>query len=251
MELNQNKNLMPVVSVYKPTGLTPLQALDLLREKYPEYSEAKLTYAGRLDPLAEGVMLVVVGDEVINKDKYLGLNKEYVAEVLFGVATDTGDVLGIPRTDLVESGFHLEIQNLVSILPSFVRKFVQEYPRYSSPKIDGKENFSKEVEIKNLELVSVSKISVSDLQRDILAKIAGVSGDFRQTDILPAWDTFFTKTKQSEFVLAKIKVVTSSGVYVRVLAENIGAKLGVPALAYHILRTRVGEYTIDTALKLD
>ena len=249
MASNQNKITEKMLSVYKPVGLTPLQTLNLLREKYPAYKDEKLTYAGRLDPLAEGVMLVVVGEEVKNKEVYLGLDKEYEAEILFGVATDTGDVLGIPS--ISRSNLDIEGDDLANLLPNFVGKFVQEYPKFSSPKIAGKDNFSKEVEIKSLELVAVSKIKTADLQIGIEMKIAGVDGDFRQSEILPAWAEFFAINKQPDFMIAKIKIATGSGVYIRVLAEKLGAKLGVPALAYHILRNKVGNYPIDTSVKLD
>jgi len=53
-----------------------------------------MTYAGRLDPLAEGLLLVLTGEECKNKEKYLGLDKEYEVDVLFGFATDTYDILG-------------------------------------------------------------------------------------------------------------------------------------------------------------
>ena len=53
-----------------------------------------MTYAGRLDPMASGVLLVLAGEETKNKDKYLGLDKEYDFEILFGFATDTYDILG-------------------------------------------------------------------------------------------------------------------------------------------------------------
>src|SRR5882724_588569 len=83
-----------MVCIYKQKGETPLQALNRLRVEKPEYMEATLSYAGRLDPMAEGVMVVLVGDENKEREKYLGLDKVYVTEVLFGVSTDTADILG-------------------------------------------------------------------------------------------------------------------------------------------------------------
>ena len=58
------------IVIYKKVGETPLEALDRLRKIKPEYREETLSYAGRLDPVAEGVMLVLVGEECKNKEKY-------------------------------------------------------------------------------------------------------------------------------------------------------------------------------------
>ena len=84
-----------VVNVYKPISPTPLQVVEKFREKHPEYAESKISYAGRLDPLAEGVLLLLIDKENKKREKYQKLDKEYEFEVLFGAATDTYDLLGI------------------------------------------------------------------------------------------------------------------------------------------------------------
>ncbi len=85
---------MASVILNKKEGETPLQALERLRSSNSKYKDAKMTYAGRLDPMASGLLIILIGDEVKNKEKYLKLNKEYEFEVLFGFATDTYDILG-------------------------------------------------------------------------------------------------------------------------------------------------------------
>ena len=84
------------VFVNKQPGETPLEALARYRATRPDLvATTPMTYAGRLDPMASGTLLVLVGDECKNKDAYLGLDKEYEIEVLFGISTDTQDALGI------------------------------------------------------------------------------------------------------------------------------------------------------------
>jgi tRNA U55 pseudouridine synthase TruB len=56
-----------VLNLYKNPGETPLERLDRFRGEHLEYKDEKLSYVGRLDPLAEGVMLVVIGDENQNR----------------------------------------------------------------------------------------------------------------------------------------------------------------------------------------
>ena len=80
--------------VYKKKGQTPLAVIKELKETDQNLRMVPLTYAGRLDPLAEGVLLVLCGNECHKKDEYLALPKEYEVTILFGFSTDTYDVLG-------------------------------------------------------------------------------------------------------------------------------------------------------------
>lgn len=86
--------MQKVIVLNKKEGETPLQALESFRIKHKEYKDIKMTYAGRLDPMASGVLVVLAGEETKNKEKYLNLDKEYDFEILFGFATDTYDILG-------------------------------------------------------------------------------------------------------------------------------------------------------------
>jgi len=84
-----------ILLLNKKEGETPLEALNALRHKRgKKYQDIKMTYAGRLDPMASGVLLVLLGEETKNKEKYIALDKEYEFEVLFCVATDTYYILG-------------------------------------------------------------------------------------------------------------------------------------------------------------
>ena len=84
-----------VIYLWKPVGVTPLQFLNIFKEKHSEYKNETLSYAGRLDPVAEGILIVLVGDENKKREKYLGLDKQYVSEIVFGISTDTFDQLGL------------------------------------------------------------------------------------------------------------------------------------------------------------
>ncbi len=81
----------------KKIGQTPLEALTLWKQAHPKYANMPATYAGRLDPLASGKLLVLLGEECKRKDTYTGLDKEYEVSILLDLATDTGDLLGIPN----------------------------------------------------------------------------------------------------------------------------------------------------------
>lgn len=82
-----------ILLLNKKEGETLLEALENFRAKNKKYKDVKMTYAGRLDPLVPGLLLVLTEGATKQKEKYLGLSKEYKFSVLFGFATDTHDIL--------------------------------------------------------------------------------------------------------------------------------------------------------------
>jgi tRNA pseudouridine(55) synthase len=225
-----------VLKLYKNLGETPLACLERFRAENPEYSGEKMTYAGRLDPMAEGLLIALVGDECHKKDEYLGLDKEYIFEVLLGIQSDTYDILGIPTTPLIREN--------KSINPNdFVGRRIQEYPAYSSRTFqmarDGVdfEPPTKEVEIFNIEQLEEREILGEQILNEVLGKIDLVYGDFRQEEIKSAWKKILDNSSD-EFRVLKIKVTCSSGTYVRSICNELGG------LAYSIKRTKVGQYTL-------
>ncbi|MEI7424912.1 MAG: hypothetical protein WCK10_02225, partial [Candidatus Staskawiczbacteria bacterium] len=83
-----------IIILNKKEGETPLFALEKFKKSNPKYLDTPMTYAGRLDPMASGVLIILAGDEIKKKEKYLNLDKEYNFSVLFGFNTDTYDILG-------------------------------------------------------------------------------------------------------------------------------------------------------------
>lgn len=245
MASSQKPAVKKLLKIYKPVGLTPLQALDQLRLKQPEYAKEKLTYAGRLDPLAEGVILVAVGEEVHKKERYTKLDKTYEFELLYGFSTDTHDVMGLV-TDVGEA-------RPVGSVPVdlLVGPWQQEYPKYSSPKIAGKKTFSKNVEIYSADVLDFYYISGRELLKMIISRISRVRGDFRQTDIINAWQNILSQRADILFTIVKGQMKVSSGTYIRAIAHELGRRAGCPALAFSIKRTQVGKYKIEDCLKID
>lgn len=249
------KIIKKVLLLNKKEGQTPLECLESFRAKNKKYQNSKITYAGRLDPMARGLLFLLVDEEIKNKEKYLALEKEYEFEILFGFATDTYDILGkivsCARQDLTQKELQKEIKNN---LKSFVGKFKQKYPIYSSKTVKGKALFTyaridKEVEIperkifiKKLKLEKITQINSKKLLANVEKRIKKVKGDFRQEDILKIWQENLSKTMR-EFFIGKFKIKCSSGAYVRSIANNLGEKLGVPALAFSIKRTKIGKWS--------
>ncbi|MES2213631.1 MAG: hypothetical protein V4473_02220 [Patescibacteria group bacterium] len=187
------KNELPkgVHVLYKKLGETPLECIERFRNKNPELQGVSITYAGRLDPMAEGLLIVLSGDAVHEKEKYLGMSKTYFCEVLWGVETDTLDVLGLLARENSLSSLFLKhgvarghspaslsdrrpaygfknnesenfpsISNLQNILKACGGgKMQQQYPAYSSKPVNGtplfqwaREGIINEIEIPSHEV---------------------------------------------------------------------------------------------------
>ena len=79
---NNQKILRKVIVLNKKEGETPLEAAESFRYLHKAYKDIKMTYAGRLDPIASGLLLILAGEEIKNKEKYLNLNTIRVFEIL-------------------------------------------------------------------------------------------------------------------------------------------------------------------------
>jgi len=211
-----------------------------------------MTYAGRLDPMASGLLIILTREETKKKEKYLKLNKEYEFEVLFGFSTDTHDILG---EVLNSKNILVSRDDIKKDLKNFIGENIQKYPIYSSKTVKGKPLFTyarsgEEVEIperkifiKKLKLIKIKQMNDKKLSQNIEKRIKKVKGDFRQEGILKIWKKKL-KGNDARYTIASFKVSCSSGTYVRVIANSLGDKLKVPSLAYSIRRTKVGNYVI-------
>ena len=243
-----------LIILNKKEGQTPLECLESFRIKNKEYKDVPMTYAGRLDPMASGVLLILTGEECKNKEKYLKLNKEYEFEILFGFSTDTYDILGkvISNSNKIIQKNDLE-KLIKENLKFFSGKFIQKYPMYSSKTVVGKQLFeyarmgedveipSREVNVKSLKFLKIKKINSKKLLENIEKRIGKVKGDFRQKEILKIWEKNL-KNKEEQYFIAKFYIKCGSGTYVRSITNSLGEKVGVPSLALTIVRTRVGKW---------
>jgi tRNA pseudouridine(55) synthase len=249
--------LKKIIILNKKEGETPLEALEKFRNKNKEYKEVPMTYAGRLDPMASGVLLVLIGEECKKKEKYLALSKEYKFQILFGFATDTYDILG-KVSSRARRNFTQEVlvKKIKDNLKHFAGKFIQEYPAYSSKTVGGKPLFQyaregkevkspkREVFVKSLRLGKIRIINPEKLFKNIKTRIQKVKGDFRQEEILKIWqkELIQSKNKSNKFYLVDFDIKCGSGTYVRGVANSLGKKIKIEALAFSIKRTKIGKW---------
>lgn len=260
-------NIPPYVLLHKAVGQTPLEVLELWRQTKPELKNTPLAYAGRLDPMAEGVLLVLIGDECKKQTEYHHLDKEYEFEVLFGLASDSGDVLGL----INENGDKIvTTEKITDILANLIGTIELPYPIFSSKTVQGKplhtwtmEKRLAEINIptKKSEIFSLELIDLKTLNRKEIYTIASekietippvtdlrkaLGNDFRRPEVRKSWQNFLASGCETDlFTIAKIRCLSSSGTYMRTLAEVIAKKLSSEGLAFSIKRTKIGIYKKD------
>lgn len=258
-----------IIPLYKPQGLTPLEAINKFKLKFPQYKDAKMSYAGRLDPLAKGILLLLINNENKKITKYLKLSKQYKAEILFNLSTDTYDVLGIPDQTKTPSNHKKQLQPTINQIKKQLKILQgnqqQTIPPYSSHIIKGKPLFwyarnnklPKQLPTNNIKIskIKINKHSYrqqSTIIKEILKKISSLNpkADFRQTKITHAWKKILSPTNKTKYLILTLTIDCSSGTYIRQLANQLGKNLNTQALLYTLTRTKVGKFTSKKAIKI-
>ena len=179
----------------------------------------KVGHAGTLDPLASGLMIVLVGKDFTRQaQQYVKLDKTYEVEMTLGQTSTTGD--GEGEKTAIDSREPTE-QELADALAVFVGEIEQTPPAYSAIKIGGQPAYKLARKGQAVE-IAPRKVTISDITL---------------TDY--------------QYPIVKFRCDVSSGTYVRSLVEDIGTKLGTGAYMSNLRRTRIGQYHIDDALVLE
>jgi len=254
---------MPIY-LSKSIGQTPNELVNDYKEKNPK--ARKVSFAGRLDPMASGIMMLLINEECKLQPKYIGLDKIYEFEIIYGFKTDTYDILGLV-TDFITI-FNMQSLHKIETLDlnTYVKKFNQLYPPYSSIVVNKKPLWewsklglintinipSKEVTIFSLEEIKNDSIynNSESLHNIIIDTINTLSDEnkpkFRFKEIVESWNNTFEildirKTQTKGFspykpLIKKYRASVSSGTYIRSLANQIGEDLGCGAIALNIKR---------------
>lgn len=252
-----------ILSVYKPRGKTPLQMVENIKQHFPDLADETVSYAGRLDPMAEGLLLLLIGDENKKRKDYEDLVKTYEVEILIGLSTDSYDLLG--KITAHDPSNHPKLKTICDVASSFLGEHEFPYPPYSSKPVNGKPLYywarknelasitipTKRIEIISLTLETTKEITGKEVATNATSLIETISGDFRQEEILTQWRSFKEANEKKTYMVVKLLVVCSSGSYMRTLAHLLGEKLDSSALAYSIKRTQIGTLTLKDCIYLD
>lgn len=227
MELEEN-----LLLIDKPKGITSFDVIRRLRSKL---LGQKIGHAGTLDPLASGLLLLGVGPGTKKLANYVHLDKEYEASILLGEQRLTGDMEGkiIKEKELShpysEETLQAILKGLVGVqrLPvsaysAIKKEGVPMYKRARQAERQGGVIGTEELPIRDMEVYDTKYISTEPLVLD-------------------------AKKRQ----LVKVRFHVGSGTYVRSLAEELGSRLGYPATLYDLRRTKIGEFTLEEAKRLE
>lgn len=248
----------------KRLGETPLMAIGAWKIQNPEYADVAACYAGRLDPMASGKLLILLGDECKRQRAYTDLDKEYEIEVLLDVESDTGDVLGIPEYAHKET--FVDGRALEDALHHECGAHMRAYPAFSSKTVHGKplflhallgtlphggmpEHIERIYRIQHYDSYAISNFELETRIAKLLDHVPRtdepskrLGEDFRVDTIRVHWELIFKTMHERNFNVLRLKIVCASGTYMRSLAGRIGTSLGTKALALSIKRTKIGKY---------
>lgn len=213
----QQNNFSGLLLVNKPSGITSFKVVSIIRKTL---KVKKVGHCGTLDPLAVGLMIVLVGKSATKQqDKFMKQDKVYYAKIKLGIKTDTGDLEGqiISQSDFS----NITLEQIKSVCNSFIGETEQEPPMYSALKVNGKKLY--ELARKGI-TVERKKRKITIYNIDVLS--------FDGSEI-------------------EIRVKCSSGTYIRVLAQDIGTKLNTDATLSYLRREQIGPFSLDNAVSLE
>lgn len=202
-----------IIIIDKPAGFTSFDVIAKLRGIL---KTKKIGHSGTLDPMATGVLPVFVGQAAKAVDMQTNHDKTYVAQILLGTKTDTGDITG---TVLQCADANITLETFCLALKQFEGEQEQLPPMYSAVKINGQP------------LYKLARKGVEIERKPRLINIYSIS--------------CLKQISLKEFV---IEVKCSKGTYIRTLCEDLGAALGTVATLSALRRTQAGVYTQDKAL---
>ncbi|MBE6147363.1 MAG: tRNA pseudouridine(55) synthase TruB [Firmicutes bacterium] len=193
---------------------------DVVNQVCKIFNTKKVGHTGTLDPIATGVLVIGINDGTKVIELLTAVEKEYIAEVVVGIKTDTLDVTG---NIIKKEKQTVEKEKIKEVLNSFLGKYNQEVPIYSAVRIDGKRLYEyarnnekinlpqREVEIKNIELLDIN----------------------------------------NEGTAFSFKVTVSKGTYIRSLIRDIGNRLGVFCTMKNLTRTKQGIFSLEDSSKIE
>ena len=223
--------------VNKPRGKSSFWVVRQFKNRYPGL---KVGYAGTLDPLAEGLLIVLVGKSTKKQKDFENLDKEYEVELVFGITSSGYDLDGE-----VTIGNNLDKLKKVSeektkkiITKKYLGNIVQTVPLYSAVKHKGQRLYklARKGRINDIVLpkreVELTEFSI----------VGFFEGKLLKRDNL--------KMALNTFPKLNIRLKVSKGFYVRSFVNDLGGEFGVGAVTTKLVRTKIGSYLLKDAIAI-
>ena len=204
-----------VINLNKDFGITSHDAVTAVKKLF---KVRKAGHAGTLDPIATGVLLVCLNEATKISSLLSDIDKEYIMTAKLGESTDTYDSEG--KVIKATTDFNIPRNEIENVIQRFVGEIEQIPPMYSAIKVSGKPLYKlarKGIEVQR----KPRKITINYIE---ILRFAPPS--------------------------LTLKVSCSKGTYMRSLCNDIGNALGVGAHMTELIRTRIGEFTIENSAKI-
>lgn len=209
-------NYNGILIVNKPSGITSRDVVNIVGKTL---NTKKVGHTGTLDPMATGVLVLCLGNALKVCELITANDKEYIAKVILGIETETLDttspIINTKKTNITK-------EEIEKVLNSFKGSYLQEVPKYSAVKINGKKLYEYAREGKEIELPK-KMVTIYDIQ--LISDI-----------------TYYNDT-----TTFYIKTTVSKGTYIRSLIRDIGYKLNTYGCMDSLERTRQGIFNIDNS----
>lgn len=213
-------NYNGILIVNKPSGITSRDVVNIVGKTL---NTKKVGHTGTLDPMATGVLVLCLGNALKVCELITANDKEYIAKVILGIETETLDttspIINTKKTNITK-------EEIEKVLNSFKGSYLQEVPKYSAVKINGKKLYEYAREGKEIELPK-KMVTIYDIQ--LISDI-----------------TYYNDT--TSFY---IKTTVSKGTYIRSLIRDIGYRLNTYGCMDSLERTRQGIFNIDNSYTLE
>jgi tRNA pseudouridine55 synthase len=210
-----------LLNIDKPLHWTSFDVCNALKRNYPR--KTKIGHAGTLDPLASGVLLVAVGKATKKIESLQAMTKEYIATITLGAVTKTYDAEFYP--DIINNTDDISKSKIETVIKEFVGEIEQVPPIYSAIKVEGKRAY--------------------ELARK------GLPVELKKRIITIEYIDLISYNCHNGITTFQIKVACSKGTYIRTLAHDIGKSLGCGAFLSGLIRSKIGEYSVESAIALD
>lgn len=211
-----NKSLFGFLNIYKPVGMTSHDVVSVLRRVT---KIKQIGHTGTLDPFAEGVLPICIG-KATRLIEYLQDDKEYLATVQFGAATNTFDLDG---EKVFTSDKKVSRDDIKEGLKSFEGEISQLPPIFSAIKVKGKKLYEYARKGEEVE-IQPRKVVIENIE---------------------------LKNFDEELQQAQILLKCSKGTYIRSIANDLGKNLGCGGYLIKLIRTQAGKFRIENSVQLD
>lgn len=210
-----------MILIDKPANISSFGVVSVIRRFLTSKSgkKSKVGHTGTLDPFATGLLILLVGDECKEAEKYSKLDKTYETSIMLGQNSSTGDPEG-QKTKISDK--KPSIEEIKTVLSCFIGDIKQIPPIFSAIKING---------VRAYKIARSGNETISMPERDVC---------IYDIDII-----------SYSYPILSIRAHVSSGTYIRSLAFDIGSKLGTGGYCQTLRRTSVGEWSVADADTLD